>query len=78
VASTGNRATASGFDPRRPAGSIPEDAVRSAPLLRKSIVENASEHRPRWLAVSFIQDICQCGMIGKSSLFQYVGRFAAH
>jgi hypothetical protein len=38
----------------------------------------ASEHRPRWLALPSIQEMCQCSIIEKYYLFQCIDCIASH
>jgi hypothetical protein len=55
-----------------------EETVRSASLLRKSIVEKpAGIIRDGWLTQR-IQNMCQCGAMWKCGLLQCVTRIAAH
>jgi hypothetical protein len=77
VASTGNRATASASIP--PNGRLEFRGCGPISVVAAEIHRgNASEHRPRWLAFTFIQNMCQRSEIEKRSLFQSVVCFAAH
>jgi hypothetical protein len=70
-----------GDQPRHRSGNAPvnsEDMVRSASLLRKSIVERpAGIVCDGWLN-SLIQIVCQCSTISKSLSNQMVAYIASH
>jgi hypothetical protein len=53
-------------------------AIRSASLLRTSILDWAARASPPAGLKSFIQIMCQLGAAQYSHIFQYVGDFASH